>query len=554
MHCCSTCTFQAMISVLCKLSDMNTHLYHVFVPLFTTMACAGFCESIQRVKVLRAAPSRGASAELQLPEQWQALEQEIVAAVAPDSLVQCYSTVAATLPSMLQQCQAACTALQQQQQLLRYECSDTGITAAVDKRNELRAEYVLLLQAFLRECAKFQHSRDDAVCFADLAECLEHKSTELADMLDVLEQHQHDTAAAAKHTVTTSSTTTGATGGSSGTVAGVRESKMLAAISEAPSRCESDISDDVSDDITACTDDVSIDATVVPHCDAAAVAAAAVDAGSDDCLQLCTAAVAAVNSWRARHSSDGVSTSSDAALSALWKALAVYSSSTSSSSSSSSSMCTDSAVQSALAAASTALTQEYLHHVTDNFKCDMPLQELELAATGLQAYCATGSAVSAQLEEATVWAESQLSVQHRALQLQSADRYPPSTAVLAELRAAVRARTRRVKQLQLDISYSGSGSSSSSSDVQALQQELAAQLADVRGLGLSEEIQRERARLFSLADQNFPELLRPGCEWAVTVGVSECTVTCDAGRAGLLAEGRLLDDFVNREMRFRQGE
>eukprot|EP00953_Heterococcus_sp_UTEX-ZZ885_P006265 3833-Heterococcus_DN1.PRE.1 len=68
---------------------------------------SGFCESIHRVKVLRAAPSRGASAILQLPKQWQALEQEIIAAVAPDSLAQCYSTVAATLPSMLQQCQQA---------------------------------------------------------------------------------------------------------------------------------------------------------------------------------------------------------------------------------------------------------------------------------------------------------------------------------------------------------------------------------------------------------------------------------------------------------------
>jgi hypothetical protein len=505
---------------------------------------AGFCESIQRVKVLRAAPSRGASAVLQLPKQWQALEQEIIAAVAPDSLAQCYSTVAATLPSMLQQCQQACAALAQQQQLLRYECSNDGITAAIEKRNELRTHYVQLLQAFLRGCAKFQYAKDDAVCFADLAECLEHKSSELADMLDALERHQHDTAVAAKHNTTTAATATAATE--------KRASLMLAAISEAPSRCESDVSDDVGDDVTACTDDVSTDATLPLHSTAAVALDAAAAVAAGDCLQLCTAAITAINGWRARHSSDGVSTSSDTALNTLWKTLALYSSSSNSSSSSSSSMCADSAVQSALAAASTALTSEYLHHVTDNFKCDMPLQEVELAATALQAYYAAGSSVAAQLEEATVWAESQLSVQFTALQLQSTERYPPATTELSELRAAVRARTRRIKQLQLDISYSSSDSSSSS-DVQQLEQELAKLLTDVRGLGLSDQIQRERARLFAFADQHFPELLRPACEWAATVGVSDCTVTCDAGRAGLLAEGRLLDDFPHKEMRFRQG-
>jgi serine/threonine protein kinase len=66
-----------------------------------------------------------------------------------------------------------------------------------------------------------------------------------------------------------------------------------------------------------------------------------------------------------------------------------------------------------------------------------------------------------------------------------------------------------------------------------------------RSESLCRRLAQERARLYSLANSHFPELLAEGSEWASSVGVAVGDIALDARSAGLCVDHMSMQDFIS---------
>jgi hypothetical protein len=136
------------------------------------------------------------------------------------------------------------------------------------------------------------------------------------------------------------------------------------------------------------------------------------------------------------------------------------------------------------------------------------------------------------------WAEDRLKFHKRAL-LDRKERYPPDKTRLRAAQQKLGKMEEELDLLQLEIKHRarrGEDTAESEERCTALKEKLKREKLDA-------VIVKERARLYWLAQEYFPELLHVGSEWSKEVGLDSSQVTFMACRKGLFAEGRRLEDF-----------
>mmetsp|Transcript_30659 Transcript_30659/g.86720 ORF Transcript_30659/g.86720 Transcript_30659/m.86720 type:complete len:1056 (-) Transcript_30659:200-3367(-) len=153
------------------------------------------------------------------------------------------------------------------------------------------------------------------------------------------------------------------------------------------------------------------------------------------------------------------------------------------------------------------------------------------------AFFATMATQLFELMEALTWAEEELGRRCPALE---AD-YPPSCELLQDLERRLWEAQEAAERVNLELKFARRRGRAT--------QELEARAAELRSQAKADRldlaIMRERARLYTLAWEHFPELLLPGQAggWSRLVGLDASGGLCGLRERGLLAEGRRFSDF-----------
>lgn len=135
---------------------------------------------------------------------------------------------------------------------------------------------------------------------------------------------------------------------------------------------------------------------------------------------------------------------------------------------------------------------------------------------------------------ALAWAEEELGRQAAVAEMD----YPPPDEELQDLERELSESQEKLDRAELELKYAGRRQK----PTQRLEADAAEHRAAMKARRLDVRILRERTRLYALAQEHFPELLRPGHAWSIRVGLDASQAMWDLRRRGLLAEGRQLGE------------
>jgi hypothetical protein len=122
--------------------------------------------------------------------------------------------------------------------------------------------------------------------------------------------------------------------------------------------------------------------------------------------------------------------------------------------------------------------------------------------------------------------------------------YPPSTSDLAELKSRLDDLDEDMDMLSVQIKHRAR----KGQDVSESERRLYELRATKRSENICRRLAQERARLYSLANSHFPELLAEGSEWASSVGVASGDLALDVRSIGLYADHMSMQDFTSCDL------
>eukprot|EP00953_Heterococcus_sp_UTEX-ZZ885_P034420 17828-Heterococcus_DN1.PRE.2 len=231
----------------------------------------------------------------------------------------------------------------------------------------------------------------------------------------------------------------------------------------------------------------------------------------------CREGCEALAAWRTRHDTTVATTATDTALDALWAAVGA----------SRGAVCN--IAEDVLIAVEQGLDAEYKIRTETEPMSDFPTDKLEDVAAILAAYNHEAVEYLQKLQCDVDWATDMLSKYQYAQSLQ----YPPSIELLQSLQTQLHSAERIIGHLHVDIA----ADIKRRRPVAELQTTLELEQQKLRDSGIAKLLMSERARLYTLAREHFPELLASNNPWSIDVGINDSIMTSDAAQRGLLAEG-----------------
>ena len=196
--------------------------------------------------------------------------------------------------------------------------------------------------------------------------------------------------------------------------------------------------------------------------------------------------------------------------------------------------------------AAVAFEEEFAEAACRQSAAQFKLELLRWACEARHGYLCGMAAGLKALIEGLAWAGGILCVQSAALDSE----YPPSLLELQGWERRLCENQEDMEQTELDLKFARRRGR----DTALLEAKAAELRAVMRADRLDVKIMRERARLYAVAWEHFPELLAPGQPWSRLVGLDAASdALAGLKRRGLLAEGRCFADFVTSERRADDG-